>query len=138
MTAARPTRLLVVEDEIITARDLQDSLQEIGYDVPDIASSSAEAMKMAAAFRPDLVLMDINLGKGKRDGVKTAAELREQLDIPVIYLTAYADQATLDRAGGTAPLGYLMKPFERRELNATIQMALVKRQLDEQLQQSES
>ena len=138
MVTNKFARLLVVEDEIITARDLQDSLEELGYDVPDIASSGKEALEMAEALRPDLVLMDINLGANSRDGVETAAELRARLDLPVIYLTAYADQATLDRASATAPLGYLTKPFERRELNATIQMALVKRQLDEQLQQSES
>ena len=134
----KPARLLVVEDEIITARDLQDSLEELGYDVPDIASSGGEALDLAAALQPDLVLMDINLGADRRDGVEIARELRERFGLPVIYLTAYADQATLARASMTAPLGYLTKPFERRELHATIQMALVKRQMDEQLRQSES
>ena len=138
MTAPKPVRLLIVEDEMITARDLQDSLEELGYDVPEIASSGSEALDLAAALHPDLVLMDINLGGASRDGVEVAAELRDRFGLPVIYLTAYADQATLARASVTAPLGYLTKPFERRELHATIQMALVKRQLDEQLRQSES
>ena len=134
----KPARLLVVEDEMITARDLQDHLEELGYDVPDVASSGGEALDLAASLRPDLVLMDINLGGASRDGVEIARELRERFGLPVIYLTAYADQATLSRASQTAPLGYLTKPFERREIHATIQMALVKRQLDEQLRQSES
>ena len=134
----KPARLLVVEDEIITARDLQDSLEELGYEVPDVASSGSEALEMAETLQPDLVLMDINLGAGRRDGVDVAHELRERFGVPVIYLSAYADEATLARASATAPLGYLTKPFERREVHATIQMALVKRQLDEQLRESES
>ena len=138
MVDPKPARLLVVEDEIITARDLQDSLEELGYDVPDIASCGGEALELAESLRPDLVLMDINLGAASRDGVEVAEELRERHGLPVIYLTAYADAATLSRAAATAPLGYLTKPFERRELHATIQMALVKRQLDDQLRQSES
>ena len=121
---------------MITARDLQDSLEELGYDVPEVASSGSEALDLAAALGPDLVLMDINLGAANRDGVQVAAELRDRFGLPVIYLTAYADAATLSRASGTAPLGYLTKPFERRELHATIQMALVKRQLDEQLERA--
>ncbi len=129
-------RLLVVEDEIITARDLQDTLEELGYDVPEIASTGEKALALAATLRPDLVLMDVNLGAAVRAGVEIATEMRDRLGLPVIYLTAYTDSATLARAGATAPLGYLTKPFERRAMHATIQMALVKCQKDEQLRQS--
>ena len=131
-------RLLIVEDEMITARDLQDTLEELGYDVPEIASSGDEALDLATRVRPDLVLMDVNLGNSVRDGVEIASEMRDRLGLPVIYLTAYADPATLARASATAPLGYLTKPFDRLELHATIQMALVKFQMDEQLRQSEN
>lgn len=111
---------------MITARDLQGTLEELGYDVPEVASSGAEALNLAAALLPDIALMDIKLGTSPRDGIEIAHDLRRKLGVPVIYLSAYADPAILRRASATAPLGYLTKPFERRALHATIEMALVK------------
>lgn len=126
MPETKPPRLLVVEDEIVTARDLQGTLEELGYDVPEVASSGQEALNLAAELLPDIALMDIQLGASRRDGIATAHDLRRKLGVPVIYLSAYADPAMLRRAGATAPFGYLTKPFERRSLHATIEMALVK------------
>jgi CheY-like chemotaxis protein len=114
---------MVVEDEGITAKDIEARLTRLGYDVPAVAHSGPEAIAKAARTRPDLVLMDIRL-KGPMDGVEAAQRLRTRYGIPVTYLTAYADDDTLARAQTTAPYGYLVKPFDERELHATIQMAL--------------
>ena len=117
------TQILVVEDENIVAKDLQQTLRPLGYGVPMIASSGEEAIEKAAATRPDLVLMDIKL-KGRLDGVAAAEEISDRLDIPVVYLTAYADEQTLRRAKLTEPFGYLVKPFDERSLHAAIEVAL--------------
>lgn len=117
------TQILVVEDENIVARDLQQTLRTLGYGVPVMASSGEEAIEKAAATRPDLVLMDIKL-KGRLDGVAAAEEIGDRLDIPVVYLTAYADEQTLRRAKVTEPFGYLLKPFDERSLHAAIEVAL--------------
>ena len=117
------TRILIVEDEVITGMDLQESLEGLGYQVVGIAHSCRPAVEMAESERPDLVLMDIML-KGEGDGIEAAALIREQLDIPVVFLTAYSDKETLERARVTVPWGYLLKPFQEREMHVTIQMAL--------------
>ncbi|MGH7379144.1 MAG: diguanylate cyclase [Candidatus Methylomirabilales bacterium] len=117
------TQILVVEDENIVAKDLQQTLRTLGYGVPVIASSGEEAIEKAAATRPDLVLMDIKL-KGRLDGVAAAGEISDRLDIPVVYLTAYADEQTLRRAKVTEPFGYLVKPFDERSLHAAIEVAI--------------
>lgn len=117
------TQILVVEDENIVARDIQNTLRMLGYGVPVVVSSGEEAIEKAAATNPDLVLMDIEL-KGRVDGVAAAEAINDRLDIPVIYLTAYADDQTLERAKVTEPFGYLLKPFDERSLHAAIQMAL--------------
>ena len=117
------TRLLIVEDEVITGIDLQESLEGVGYDVVGIAHSCGPAVEMADLERPDLVLMDIML-KGEGDGIEAAALIRERFDIPVVFLTAYSDKETLERARVTVPWGYLLKPFQEREMHVTIQMAL--------------
>jgi PAS domain S-box-containing protein len=130
-------QILIVEDEIIVARDLETRVRELGYDVADIASSGENAVLQAAETRPDLVLMDIRLS-GTMDGVEAAEEIRAQFDIPVIYLTAYADDHTLKRAKITEPFGYILKPFETRELRSTIRMALHKHELERRLRESEA
>jgi signal transduction histidine kinase len=122
MTASR---ILVVEDESIVALHLRQQLIELGYDVPDAVASGDHALHQIEASRPDLVLMDINL-KGELDGIATASRIPLKHRIPVIYLTAYADEATLSRASATNPYGYLLKPFHERELHAMIQMALAR------------
>jgi CheY-like chemotaxis protein len=131
MTSAQ---ILVVEDEGITAKDLESRLKHLGYRVAAVARSGAEAIDKVGVTQPDLVLMDIRL-KGAMDGVQAAAAIRERFGTPVTYLTAFADEATLARAQGTAPYGYLVKPFDERELHATIQMALHRHQLDQQVAQ---
>ena len=130
-------RILIVEDERITAEDLQDILTDLGYTVTASVSSGAEAIAKAAEIKPDLALMDIRI-KGEIDGTETARILRERFNIPVVYLTAHADTATLSRAKLATPLGYITKPFQEAELHASIEMALHKHQQDlKALQQEE-
>ncbi|MEH2225488.1 hybrid sensor histidine kinase/response regulator [Nostoc sp.] len=125
-------KILVVEDEAIVAKDLQFRLKKFGYTVPAIASSGEEAINIAIEISPDLVLMDIKL-KGSMDGIEAAAEIYKRLDIPVIYLTAYADENTLERAKITEPFAYLLKPFKERELQTNIEITLTKHGLERQL-----
>ncbi len=129
-------KILVVEDETIVALDIKSRLESLGFVVPAVAASGEEAIQKATETHPDLVLMDIKL-KGKQDGVEAAEEIRAQFQIPVIYLTAYADEATLQRAKITEPFGYILKPFEGRELHSAIEMALYKHQAERRLRESE-
>src|SRR5690242_9905019 len=125
-----PARIMIVEDERITAEDIHDILIHLGYAVTAVVSSGEEAIREAGRTRPDLVMMDIRI-KGDMDGIETAREIREQYDIPVVYLTAHADHETLARAKLAEPLGYLIKPFQEAELLASIEMALHKQQADQ-------
>ena len=127
-------KILVVEDERIVAKDIQVSLEDLGYTVPAVVASGEEAISKAAETFPDLVLMDINL-KGNIDGVEAARQIRTRFDVPVIYLTAYSDDNTLERAKLTQPVGYLLKPFKARELHAAIQIALTKYRLEKKLKE---
>jgi PAS domain S-box-containing protein len=132
-----PARILIVEDERITAEDLHDILMELGYTVTASVSSGADAIAKAGETKPDLALMDIRI-KGEMDGTETARILRERFNIPVVYLTAHADTATLSRAKLATPLGYVTKPFQEAELHASIEMALHKHEEDlKALQQEE-
>jgi PAS domain S-box-containing protein len=124
-----PARIMIVEDEQITATDIEDILTQLGHRVVAVATAGEAAVADAEALRPDLVLMDIRL-KGKTDGVEAARKIRERLDIPSIFLTAHADDATLERAKLAEPLGYLVKPFQESELQAAIQIALHRQALD--------
>ncbi|MDQ7781255.1 MAG: response regulator [Desulfomonilaceae bacterium] len=117
--------ILVVEDEVVVAMEIEEKLRAIGYDVVSICSSGEEAISGIEARRPDLVLMDIRLD-GRLDGIETAELIRKNHDLPVVYLTAYADDATLNRAKLTEPFGYLVKPFSQTELRTTIEIALHK------------
>ncbi len=108
-------RILVVEDEGIIAKDIQNTLNRSGYSAIAVVSSGEEAIKKAMEAYPDLVLMDIVL-EGNMDGVKAAEHIRDRFDIPVVYLTAYSDDKTLQRAKITEPFGYILKPFQEREL----------------------
>jgi two-component system, cell cycle sensor histidine kinase and response regulator CckA len=135
MTRA-PASLLIVEDEIIIARDLEARLTGLGYVVTGIASSGAEALRRVAEALPDLILMDVVL-KGEMDGIETAAQIRHRFGRPVIYLTAYTDPKTLARARVTEPFGYIVKPFTERELHANIEMALYKHRSEMRLRQLE-
>jgi PAS domain S-box-containing protein len=129
-------RLLIVEDEVIVAHNVAGRLQQLGYTVVAIVRSGEEAVQEALKLKPDLVLMDISL-PGQLDGIAAAAEINVRIGAPVVYLTGYADAATLERAKATAAYGYVSKPFEFRELASTIEIALAKHALVRQLQESE-
>jgi DNA-binding LytR/AlgR family response regulator len=118
-------RILIVEDESIVARDIQFSLNKLGYGVCGIASTSEKALDLAVVEQPDLVLMDIML-KGEVNGIDTAMKMKELLPVPVIFLTAYADEATLDKAKIVEPYGYIIKPFKEVDLQTTIEVAIYK------------
>ncbi len=128
------TKILVVEDETIIAMTIEDRLNSLGYTVLDMVHTGEKAVQQAGELQPDLVLMDITL-KGKMDGVEAAAQIRARFDIPVIYLTAYADEDTLQRAKVAEPFGYLLKPLGEREMHTAIKMALYKHQVDQKLRQ---
>lgn len=117
--------ILIVEDELIVALDLKQTLTGLGYRVLGMATSQDEAVRLTLACGPQLVLMDINLGHGG-DGIAAAAEINRVIDVPVVFLTAYADNDILRRAGHVAPHGYLVKPVQQRELHAMVQMALAR------------
>ncbi len=125
-------KVLVVEDENIVALEIKSRLKKLGYIVPSVASTGEEAINKAEAFSPDLVLMDIML-KGNMDGIEAAKQIRQKMDIPIVYLTAYADDQTLDRAKVTAPYGYILKPFEENDLHTSIEVALFNHQLIKKL-----
>ncbi len=129
--------ILIVEDESIVALDLQSRLQRLGYLAPAFVATGPDAIAKTVEIQPDLILMDIKL-RGEMDGIEAARQIREQFDIPVIYLTAFADETTLQRAKITGPYGYLLKPFEERELLATIRMALYRYQAEAQVKASEA
>ena len=125
-------KILVVEDESVVAWHVQEALQKLGHEVVAIAQTAKEAIQFAAHKCPDLVLMDICL-QGQTDGVLAAEHLYLNLDLPVVYLTAHADEHTLRRATETSPFGYLIKPFQEAELHSTIQIALRRHQLERAL-----
>ena len=117
--------ILVVEDESIVSKDIQQSLKKLGYNIVGAASTGEKAIEIANETKPDLVLMDIML-KGEMSGIETAEKIKETLSIPVIYLTAYADENTLAKAKVTEPYGYIIKPFKEIDLHTSIEMALYK------------
>ena len=129
-------KILIVEDEGIEALDLEHRLTSMGYAVLDIVATGEEAVSKAEEMRPELILMDIML-QGEIDGVTAADQIRARGDIPVIFLTAYADEKTLARAKVTEPYGYLVKPFQERELHIAIDMALYKHRMARKLKESE-
>ncbi len=130
------TRIMVVEDEGIIAQDIKQCLENLGYEVPEVVFTGSEAIKKAEIARPDLILMDIVL-KGEIDGIETASEIRKRYNIPIVYLTAYEDDKTLNRAKLTQPLGYILKPFEERYLKSSIEMALYKHEVENKLRENE-
>ncbi len=130
-------RLLIIEDEIIVARDLQSIVEKAGYEVCGLATAAEEALNMAAKLKPDLALVDIII-KGSADGIEIAQKIWQEMEIPVIYVTAYADEETLHRARETAPFGYILKPFDERELRINIEMALFKSQMEKRLKEREN
>jgi PAS domain S-box-containing protein/putative nucleotidyltransferase with HDIG domain len=129
-------KVLVVEDEGLVARDVENMLKSLGYEVPAVVSTGEMAIRRAQDLLPDLVLMDIVL-KGDVGGIAAAEKIWENLKIPVIYLTAYADEKTLQEAKKTDPFGYILKPFEERELQTAIEMALYKSGMEKKLRERE-
>ena len=129
-------RILVVEDESIVALDIQDRLESLGYEVPATVASGEMAVELAGMLCPDLVLMDIHL-QGLMDGIEAAEQIRQRFGMPVVYVTANADHPTVQRAKLTEPFGYIIKPFDERELHTTIEMALYKHQAGLALRESE-
>jgi PAS domain S-box-containing protein len=126
-----------VEDEGIVAMDLRRALEGFGYEVPAMAISGSEALEMARDTRPDIVLMDIQLD-GQMDGIDVAHRLKGSLDVPVVFLTAYGNETTLQRAKTAQPFGFLLKPFQERELRSAVEVALYKHGMEKKLRQRES
>ncbi|MGB7969906.1 MAG: response regulator [Methanobacterium sp.] len=131
------SKILVVEDERITAEDIKSGLENAGYRVPAMVSTGEDAVDKAGKLRPDLVLMDIRL-KGKMDGIEAAGQIKLRYNIPVIYLTAYSDEYTIKRAKITEPSGYIVKdetglvkkPFEESELHNVIEITLHRHKME--------
>lgn len=119
------TSVLVVEDESIVAKDIQNSLKKLGYSVPSVENTGEDAIDAAGQYKPNLILMDIML-KGEISGIEAAEQIRTRYQIPVIFLTAYADESTLSKAKVTEPYGYIIKPFKEIDLHTSIEMALYK------------
>jgi len=126
-------RVLVVEDEPIVAEDIANRLERMGYEVVDVVESGEAAIATAATTTPDLALMDIVL-EGEMDGIQAAEHLRKNYGIPIVYLTANADETTLQRAKATIPFGYILKPFKEKELKVTIEIAISRHQADLEVQ----
>ena len=138
MTAVTTTgaRILVVEDETLIAEEIEDSLRELGYEVIGRASSADEAIGSVAERRPDIVLMDIRL-RGLRDGIQTAEELRDRFRVPVVFLSAHADEVTLRRAKRSSPYGYVVKPVKISALRSALEIALERHALETRVRESE-
>ena len=129
-------QILIVEDERIVAEDIKISLQRLGYSVPGTAASGKDAVKKAQDMRPDLVLMDIVLG-GEMDGIEASTLIRSRFGIPVVYLTACSDRKTLKKAKITDPFGYIVKPYENKDLQTKVEVALYKRKMENTLEEKE-
>jgi PAS domain S-box-containing protein len=134
--ATTSANILIVEDEGIVARNLDQRLTGLGYAVVGVTAFGEQAVSMARTNRPDLVLMDIRL-RGEMDGIAAAEQIHQELQLPVVYLTAYADEDTLRRARVTEPFGYILKPFQERELRTAIEIALYKHRAERRLLESE-
>jgi len=129
-------QILVVEDEAIVGMDIQRRLKNLGYIVPIVVSSGEEAITKVRENNPDLVLMDINL-YGEMDGIEATSKIHSFSDIPIIYLTAYTDEKTLERAKITEPYAYIIKPFKDRELQINLEIAFYKNRMEKLLKESE-
>jgi two-component system, LytTR family, response regulator LytT len=118
-------KILIVEDELVVSKYIEACLKNIGYEIADIITSGEEAVAKAPTILPDLILMDIRLN-GKMMGTEAAKEIKDVLDVPIVFLTAYADDKNIEMAKASEPYGYLVKPFYEKELHTTIEMALHK------------
>ena len=127
-------RILVVEDEAIVALDITERLEAMNYAVAAVVATGEQAIAECGALEVDVVLMDIRLD-GEMDGIQAAAEIRRRFDLPIVYLTANTDDRTTERAIHTEPFGYILKPFEGRELRTVIEMALYKHRTERKLKE---
>jgi PAS domain S-box-containing protein len=127
-------RILIVEDEALVAEDLKEMLQGFGYEVCGIADTGEKAIALADEHHPDLVLMDINLSSAM-DGITAGGEIRSRWGMPIIYVTAFATQAIIDRAKKTTPSGYILKPFNERQIQTAIEIALYNSMLEQRLKE---
>ncbi len=130
-----PIKVLVVEDEVIVAQDIAGRLKKLGYIVTATVASGEEAIEKATENRPDIVLMDIVI-KGEMDGVAAAQQIRTKINVPTVFLTAYADEKTLERAKITNPFGYIVKPFQQKDLQVVIEIALLRHEIETKMQQA--
>ena len=135
MTENRTYKILVVEDEAVISLRLKKRLAKMGYDVPAIAYSGEDAVEKARRFKPDLVLMDVMI-PDKVDGIEAAKIMKAELNIPVIFLTAFSEDKIIERAKQVEPFGYLLKPFQDREIKAAVEVALYKKEMQEKLQKA--
>lgn len=119
----KKARILVVEDEVIIAIQLEEKLKSLGYEVTSTVNNADDAIQKVENDKPDLILMDIHI-QGDKDGIETAAIIRERSKIPVVFSTAYLDEERIERARITMPFGYLRKPFQERDLKLTLELAL--------------
>jgi CheY-like chemotaxis protein len=134
---AQSPKILIVENEQIVALDIARNLKSFGYEIAGMATTGESALKLTSEENPDLILMDIKIDGGM-DGIQTVKKIQSEHNIPIIYLSAFSDEKTLERAKLTEPHGFLLKPFERKELRATIETALYKYRTEEQLRTSEA
>lgn len=124
--------IYIVEDESIVAKDIQNSLVKLGYNVMGISNNGKEAIEKITELMPDLILMDIMI-KGDLTGIDVSEQIKAALNIPVVFLTAYADEGTLSKAKITEPYGYILKPFKEIDLHSTIEMSVYKHKKDAEL-----
>ncbi len=129
-------RIMIVDDDVIITKLLEDLLTSIGYKVVESVSSGEEAVDMAKRLRPDIILMDIVM-PGRLDGIEASEMIKAELDIPVIFLTAYTDDKFVKKAKTVEPFGYIVKPFQEKEIKAAIELALYKKDIERQLRESE-
>ena len=126
-------RILVVDDEVVITTQLEERLTYMGYNVIGNASFGEEAVELSEKLKPDIILMDIVMPYGKLDGIDAAKIIKEELDIPVIFLSAYADDQFIERAKSVEPFGYILKPFQENEIKASIEIAIYKRNIERRL-----
>ncbi|MBW2614160.1 MAG: response regulator, partial [Deltaproteobacteria bacterium] len=129
------SRLIIADDEVVISTQLEEFLSTKGFEIAGIATSGAEAVEMALELKPDLMLMDIVM-PGKLDGISAAAKINRALKIPVIFLTAYADEEMIQRAKPIGPFGYVLKPIQERQILAAIEIALHKKDMERRLQEA--
>ncbi|MCK5196471.1 MAG: response regulator, partial [Desulfobulbaceae bacterium] len=136
MTEKNINKIIVVDDEVVIALGLQERLTTMGYEVIDIAHTGEEAVEKARNLRPDLMLLDIMI-PGKLDGIQVAETVKSELDIPVIFITAFSEDQIIERAKQAEPYSYIVKPLQDRELKAAIEVALYKKEMERRLRESE-